>query len=139
MVFDPRKKLLMPSCGIFFLKQWLHVKIRRTGEAGAYRWSIRNCYRDICSPSFEMWGRKCQLFRLKRGGSIQYGLENEEGDSPIHLSKRYVCIQQILKGTHSHVCLCQLLIANNSCPIHTLTLDTRTCPIPEMYIILCKP
>ena len=84
----------------------VNVKIRRTGEAGAYRWSIRKCYSDICSPSFEMWGRKCQLFRLKRGGSIQYGLENEEGDSPIHLSKRYVCIQQILKGTHSHVCLC---------------------------------
>ena len=32
---------------------------------------------------------------VRRGGSIQYGLENEEGDRPIHLSVRYVCIQQI--------------------------------------------
>ncbi|CAH3040945.1 unnamed protein product [Porites lobata] len=58
--------------------KWLHVKTGRTGEAGAYTWSIPNCYGDICSPSFEMWGRKWRLFCIRRGGIIHYGLENEE-------------------------------------------------------------
>ena len=82
----------------FFPQQWLHVKIRRTGEAGAFTWSIPSCYGDVCSPRFEMWGHKWRLFCVTRGGSIQYGLENEEGDRPIHLSVRYICIQHILKG-----------------------------------------
>ena len=50
-----------------------------------------------------MWGRKWRLFCIRRGGIIHYGLENEEGDRPIHLSVRYVCRQQILKGTHRPV------------------------------------
>ena len=102
MVFHPRKMLLTPPV-VLFSQKWLHVKTGRTGEAGAYTWSIPNCYGDICSPSFEMWGRKWRLFCIRRGGIIQYGLENEEGDRPIHLSVRYVCVQQILKGTHRPV------------------------------------
>ncbi|XP_073254209.1 uncharacterized protein [Porites lutea] len=70
--------------------KWLHVKTGRTGEAGAHRWNIPNCYGDICSPSFEMWGRKWRLFCLRRGGIIKYGLENEEGDRPIHLSVSFI-------------------------------------------------
>ena len=107
VVFHPRKTLLMPSCGTFFHSSGFTLRYEERVEAGAYRWSISNCYGDICSPSFEMWGRKWRLFCLRRGGSIQYGLENKEGDRPIHLSVRYVCIQQILKGKHRrHVCLC---------------------------------